>query len=73
MAVSGRHVELAGALMQQHYDPSYERSRARCRAPLYRVHATTLDWDDINRVAGQVLEAANALAAGAQASALNDG
>jgi tRNA 2-selenouridine synthase len=72
LAVSGRHVELAAALMQQHYDPSYERSRGRCRAPLYRVHATTLDWGDIDRVAGQVLEAANALAAGAQASALHD-
>jgi tRNA 2-selenouridine synthase len=65
MAMDGRHVSLALSLMQHHYDPAYERARARSIAPICRLQASTLDADNINDVAERVMRAAEGLAADA--------
>lgn len=54
---AGQFEELAAALMTEHYDPAYERSRARHASPfLATVEAGKLDDADLARAAARVAE-----------------
>ncbi len=55
---AGRLEALAGALMEQHYDPAYRRARARHPVPvLARVEAGALSEADLGRAAERIAEA----------------
>ena len=58
LARGGRYEELAGALCEAHYDPRYEKHRARWdRAPVARLEAGVLDEAGIEALAEGVLSA----------------
>jgi tRNA 2-selenouridine synthase len=58
LAAEGRYEALAGALCEAHYDPRYERHRARWdRAPVARLAAGVLDEGGIETLADGVLSA----------------
>jgi tRNA 2-selenouridine synthase len=62
LALSGRHCDLALALMQLHYDPTYERSRAKSVDTTRRSIASPgLAPLDIDVIAARVMEAAEEL------------
>ncbi|PYE84306.1 tRNA 2-selenouridine(34) synthase MnmH [Pseudoroseicyclus aestuarii] len=64
----GRHVALAEALMVDHYDPSYSRSRAAHDRPLLAaVEAETLDAPGLERAADAVVQALDHLPASGRA------
>jgi tRNA 2-selenouridine synthase len=50
----GAFAELASGLMQHHYDPRYEKHRARLQVPMQEVAATGLGPEDLERLADQV-------------------
>lgn len=50
----GSFAELASGLMQHHYDPRYEKHRARLAVPMQEVAATGLGPEDLQRLADQV-------------------
>jgi tRNA 2-selenouridine synthase len=59
LALSGRHSDLALALMQLHYDPRYERSRAQsAHAIRRRIDCARLSELDIDGIAARVMDAA---------------
>lgn len=52
---AGDRIGLTRALMQEHYDPSYERSRGAVRAPvLARIEAPGLEPAQMEAVAGRI-------------------
>ena len=59
MAASGQWLALAETLMRAHYDPAYERSRARGRAgePIARFRLEALDGATFARVAEEIASA----------------
>lgn len=62
LLTAGRFEELAAALMAEHYDPAYERSRARHDSPVVAtVDAGELDEVGLARAAERVAEAVAAL------------
>ena len=63
MASAGRYAALAEALMVEHYDPGYARARARGRPPERVIATDALGPAEIDRLAGAVRAAAEALAA----------
>ena len=63
MAQSGNHEALAAELIQQHYDPRYNKSRAlKDTSERTIIQASTLDDGDIERIASEVATRLNALA-----------
>lgn len=63
LALSGdkRHRALAEALMREHYDPLYERSRRRSgKNPVGAVTLENLESDDLNRAAREAAGLVNA-------------
>ncbi|MGA1208954.1 MAG: tRNA 2-selenouridine(34) synthase MnmH [Gemmobacter sp.] len=63
LAAAGRYAALAEALMVEHYDPGYARARARGRPPERVIATDALGPAEIDRLAGAVRAAAEALAA----------
>lgn len=64
LALSGRHSDLALALMQLHYDPTYARGRAKCvDTPRRSIACPGLTALDIDAIAARVMEAAGELGA----------
>lgn len=60
MAGAGAFVDLAAGLMQHHYDPRYDKHRARQEARFVEIEAAGLGPDDLTRLADQVAEAVRA-------------
>lgn len=60
MAGAGAFVELAAALMQHHYDPRYDKHRARMDARFVEVEAAGLGPDDLMLLADRVALAVRA-------------
>lgn len=60
MAGAGAFVDLAQGLMQQHYDPRYDKHRARLAARFVEVAAAGLGPDDLARLADRVALAVQA-------------
>ena len=56
MAGAGAFVDLAAELMQHHYDPRYDKHRARLAARFVEIEAAGLRPDDLARLADQVAE-----------------
>ena len=56
MAGAGAFVDLAAELMQHHYDPRYDKHRARLAARFVEIEAAGLRLDDLARLADQVAE-----------------
>jgi len=55
---AGQMVDLAQALVLQHYDPAYARARkAQGGAVLETLKTETLDADALNRLADGIVEA----------------
>ncbi len=55
LLAEGRMEALAQALMVDHYDPAYAKSRERLSdVPLARCHAETLDADGLQRLADEI-------------------
>ena len=54
MVQRGAFADLAAGLMQYHYDPRYEKHRARLEVPMQEVAADGLGPDDLERLADQV-------------------
>lgn len=61
LAAAGQFVDLADSLMQRHYDPRYEKHRARMAAPGVTIAAAALGPDDLDHLADQVAVAVKAL------------
>jgi tRNA 2-selenouridine synthase len=61
-------VGLAGALMQRHYDPRYEKHRARADRQELALAAPSLAPEAIAGLAARVISAATTLAARADIS-----
>ena len=61
LANAGAFVDLADGLMQSHYDPRYEKHRARMAAPLVEVSADRLHGTDLPGLARRVAGAVAAL------------
>ena len=61
MAGAGAFVDLAAGLMQHHYDPRYDKHRARMQAGFVEVEAAGLGPDDLARLADQVAEVVRAV------------
>jgi len=59
-AAAGEFAALAGALMADHYDPRYEKHRARQSFDEQVVHAPSLSAEAIPALAAQVIAAAQA-------------
>ena len=59
-AAAGEFAALAGELMADHYDPRYEKHRARQAFDEQIIEAPSLDADAIEGLAGQVIAAAQA-------------
>ncbi len=59
MAATGAFAELADGLMEQHYDPRYQKHRERMSAPLVELPATWLGEDDLPTLAAAVAAAVN--------------
>jgi tRNA 2-selenouridine synthase len=57
MAGAGAFADLADSLMQRHYDPRYDKHRARMAAPAAEIAAPRLDSDDLPDLARQVAKA----------------
>jgi tRNA 2-selenouridine synthase len=53
-AETGDFAALAEGLMRHHYDPRYEKHRARMGAPVEEVEAATLDPQEIPALAARV-------------------
>jgi tRNA 2-selenouridine synthase len=61
MAARGEIVELAGALIEAHYDPAYSRTAGtRNRAVLERIGVTDLTPDGLAETAGRIMTALDA-------------
>lgn len=54
MVQRGAFADLAAGLMQYHYDPRYEKHRARLEVPMQEVAAQGLGPGDLERLADQV-------------------
>ena len=63
MAVAGDFTALAGGLIATHYDPRYEKHRARRGTPVALVTTGTLDHGGLGTVADRVAEAVHRAAA----------
>jgi tRNA 2-selenouridine synthase len=63
LANAGAFADLADGLMQHHYDPRYDKHRARMAAPLVEVSADRLDSTDLPDLARRVAGAVAALQA----------
>jgi len=61
LAAAGEHATLADSLMEQHYDPRYDKHRARGTGRVVEVDTTTLTPDALPGLAAQVAEAARGL------------
>jgi tRNA 2-selenouridine synthase len=61
LAGAGQFTALADSLMERHYDPRYDKHRARMAAPLAEVTAPRLGIDDLPDLARQVARAVAAL------------
>lgn len=61
LAAEGAFAPLAGALMEVHYDPRYDKHRSRHERQVVELAAPSLCPDAINGLAAQVIAAANAL------------
>jgi tRNA 2-selenouridine synthase len=61
LANAGAFVDLADGLMQSHYDPRYDKHRARMAAPLVEVSADRLHGTDLPDLARRVAGAVAAL------------
>lgn len=57
MVQRGAFADLAAGLMQYHYDPRYEKHRARLEVPMQEVAAEGLGPGDLERLADQVAAA----------------
>jgi tRNA 2-selenouridine synthase len=58
LAKNGRHEDLAAALMRDHYDPLYARSRKRAESgPAAVLRAPDLTSESLDRIAGDVAAA----------------
>lgn len=64
LAAAGAHQELARALMQAHYDPRYEKHRARQSWPRVEIAAESLAEEALAPLARQVAEAVARLTLG---------
>lgn len=64
MAGAGAFAQLAAGLMERHYDPRYERHRARMGAPAVEVEAEGLGEGDLPGLAERVAEAVSRLGTG---------
>lgn len=62
LAGAGAFTALADSLMQQHYDPRYDKHRARMAAPLADVAAEGLEAADLQDLAMRVAQAVSGLA-----------
>ncbi|MFZ1468616.1 MAG: tRNA 2-selenouridine(34) synthase MnmH [Paracoccaceae bacterium] len=56
MAGAGAFADLAAGLMQRHYDPRYEKHRARMGAGVVEVEAAGLGPDDLPDLAGRIAD-----------------
>jgi tRNA 2-selenouridine synthase len=56
MARAGAYADLAAGLMQRHYDPRYEKHRARMGQPAVEIEAAGLGPADLPALAGQIAE-----------------
>ena len=61
LAARGAFAELADGLMEHHYDPRYEKHRARMAGRVEEVTAAALGPDDLPRLAGEVAAAVGRL------------
>ena len=66
MAEGGAFAELAAGLMERHYDPRYERHRARMGAGVVEVEAGGLGEGDLPELAERVAEAVSRVGTGPQ-------
>ena len=57
----GRYAELAGGLMEWHYDPRYEKHRARMAAPVCEIAAADMGSGALDDVAAKVAQAVKAM------------
>jgi tRNA 2-selenouridine synthase len=57
LASDGAYAALAADLMHHHYDPRYERHRARMTVPVIDVEAGSLTGGDLDELAGRLVEA----------------
>jgi tRNA 2-selenouridine synthase len=57
LAASGQFTALADSLMDRHYDPRYEKHRARMEVPMAEVEAGRLAPEDLPGLAAEVAEA----------------
>ncbi|MFZ5616045.1 MAG: tRNA 2-selenouridine(34) synthase MnmH [Pseudomonadota bacterium] len=56
LAASGLYADLAARLIEEHYDPLYDRGRRRAeQAPIGAVHLDRLEPQDIDRAAAEAL------------------
>jgi tRNA 2-selenouridine synthase len=62
LAGSGDFTALADSLMEQHYDPRYDKHRARMADPATEVATERLDAADLPGIAARVAAAVNGLA-----------
>ena len=56
LAASGQFAALAGGLMERHYDPRYDKHRARMAMPVAEVAAPDLRPEALRGIAAQVAE-----------------
>ena len=61
MAASGQFTLLADSLMERHYDPRYDKHRARMAPPSATIAAEALGPSDLDALADQVAAAVKAL------------
>ena len=61
MAASGQFTLLADSLMERHYDPRYDKHRARMAPPSATIAAEALGPGDLDALADQVAAAVKAL------------
>jgi tRNA 2-selenouridine synthase len=62
LAATGDFTTLADSLMEQHYDPRYNKHRARMPAPLAEIPAPRLDEADLPGLAAEVAKVVRGLA-----------
>ena len=61
LAAAGDFTALADSLMKRHYDPRYNKHRARMALPLAQIPARQLDQEDLPRLAAEVAKAVRGL------------
>ena len=66
LAEAGEFAALADGLMERHYDPRYEKHRARMAVPFVEIDAGGLGPEEIPQVAARVAEAVDRVVHGGQ-------